>query len=142
MTKFLCTVQLSGDNLFNCNFCSAKRPASLHHKFVRLGQFLIIQLKRFSNFHGTISKDLTEVICYPKPLSLSVEDGDDVSFTKNFVLVATINHSGSLSNGHYWAYIRCVDQDSWFHCNDRAVVQCDSEVVNNNSSYLLFYQEV
>ena len=66
ITKFLSKEQLSDDILFDCNFCLLR---DLHHsiKFVRLGLFLILQLKRFIHFNGTISKDMTKVIYYPKP---------------------------------------------------------------------------
>ena len=80
--------------------------------------------------------------CHPNILTIPVKDLDEVSFERKFKLVATINHSGNLNNGHYWAYIEDQASSSWLHCNDRAVTQCNSNVLNNDSSYLLLYHAV
>ena len=84
------------------------------------GHVLIIQLNRFSKFYGDTFKDTRFVECLPVkdhiltvPLKL-----DDVSFSKEFSLVATINYSGSLNAGHYWAFIKDNISISWFKCDD------------------------
>ena len=63
---------------------------------------------------------------------------DNVSFSKEFSLVATINHSGSLNSGHYWAFIKDNISKSWFKC-DRSVLKVKPSTLNNTTSYVLFY---
>ena len=58
-------------------------------------------------------------------------------------LFATVNHDGTLNQGHYVANVE-VD-GKWFHCNDAYV--CDAGegdgkkavLAENSSAYLLFY---
>ena len=45
---------------------------------------------------------------------------DEVSFTNKYSLIATINHSGALNRGHYWAFIKDLHSSCWCSCNDRA----------------------
>ena len=60
---FLTPEHLSGDNSFFCGYCSSLQPAIIDHSFSRVEQFLIIQLKRFANFQGTLTKDINIVKC-------------------------------------------------------------------------------
>ena len=71
-------------------------------------------------------------------------------------LFATVNHSGTLHQGHYVANVK-VDEH-WFHCNDAFISHSDSatgcsddtttavaggekEVLESDSAYILFYIE-
>ena len=60
---FLTPEHLLRDNSFFCDYCSFLQPATIDHGFSRVGQFLIIQLKRFVNFQGTLTKDINIVKC-------------------------------------------------------------------------------
>ena len=69
------------------------------------------------------------------------------------IIVATINHSGMLARGHYWAFVKDDLSDSWWKCDDTAVLKvkpswkCDDTAVlkvkpsdlNNSSVYVLFF---
>ena len=50
--------------------------------------------------------------------------------SKIYSLVATINHSGNLNAGHYWAFVK--DSDAWLECNDSSVLKVKSSALNNN----------
>jgi len=63
-------------------------------------------------------------------------------------LFGTVNHFGTLHQGHYVANVK-VNGD-WFHCNDAFVSHADSatgdcsddvdgEVLESESAYILFY---
>ena len=41
-----------------------------------------------------------------KDLTVPITIEDEVSFTNKYSLIATINHSGTLNRGHYWAFIK------------------------------------
>jgi len=70
----------------------------------------------------------------------SLDDSMSVSLNNTYSLVATINHSGTLLNGHYTAFVKDHHSNAWYHCNDKSVTSCPKEKVVNNSSYLLFYR--
>ena len=67
---------------------------------------------------------------------------DDVSFTNKYSLIATINHSGTLNRGHYWAFIKDLHSSSLYSCNDKLVFNVEENSVNNTTSYILFYRKV
>ena len=64
--SFLKPEELTNNNLFFCNYCASLQPAVLEHEFSRLGDFLIIQIKRFLNFSGTVTKNTKSVYCDPQ----------------------------------------------------------------------------
>ena len=55
---------------------------------------------------------------------------------KQFTLKATINHSGTLQAGHYWAHIKYEDNGSWLKCHDTSVIAKPFSGLSNTSSYV------
>ena len=49
-------------------------------------------------------------------LVLPVSVDDNIIINKSYTLLATINNSDSLNNGHYTAYIKHCGK--WIRCND------------------------
>ena len=41
---------------------------------------------------------------------------------------------------HYTAFIRKAYDISWLHCNDAAVLSAKEKNLDNNSSYIYFYE--
>ena len=100
---------LSGEHMWSCSQCSELRESTRETSVSNCGQVLIIQLNRFTKFNGDTFKDTRFVECLPVKdhiLTVPLKLDDNVSFSKEFSLVATINHSGSLNAGHYWAFIK------------------------------------
>ena len=66
---------------------------------------LAIQLCCFSNQGGQLVRDETLVSCTQIQVSqyftVPITIEDEVSFVNKYSLIATINHSGTLSRGHY-----------------------------------------
>ena len=71
---------------------------------------LVIQLCRFSNRGSQLVQDETLISCTQSQLgqylTVPITIEDEVSFINKYSLIATINHSGTLSRGHYWAWIK------------------------------------
>ena len=61
---FLTPEHLSGDNSFFCNYFLSLKTAIIEHGFSRVRQFLIVQLKWFVNFQGTVTKDINLFQCF------------------------------------------------------------------------------
>ena len=61
---------------------------------------------------------------------------------RKFTLISTVNHWGNLNNGHYTGHVGNNFSPAQYHCNDAAVISCPKEVLENNTSYILFYKAV
>ena len=108
--------------------------------FIQSALILVIHLKRFHIEHDKVSKDNQFFKCFPEDsLQIRITDSNEVSFFNNFSLVARINHSGSLNNGHYWAIIKDNTTSQWFSCNDKVVFEIKADDLDNKTSYMLFY---
>ena len=100
---------------------------------------MVIHLKRFCIEQEKVIKDNQFFKCFPEdPLQIRIPDSNEVSFFNNYSLVATINHSGSLNNGYYWAIIKDDTTNPWFPCNDKVVFEIKADDLKNKT-YVLFY---
>lgn len=63
-----------------------------------------------------------------------------------YVLTGVCVHSGSLTGGHYMAFVREAvepdDRGSWYFCNDSRVSRASEKDVLNSEAYLLYYERV
>ena len=129
--------------LQSCNLlCESTRETCI----INSAPILIIQLCRFSNQGGQLIKDANFFSCTQsesnKRLLVPITVEDEVSFTNKYSLIATINHSGTLNRGHYWAFIKDLHSSSWYSCNDKLVFNVEERSLNNTTSYILFYRKV
>ena len=53
--------------------------------------------------------------------------------------VTTINYSGSLNNGRYWAIIKYITTNQWCSCNEKVVFKIKADELNNKTSHFLFF---
>ena len=136
--SFLKPEELTNNNLFFCNYCASLQPAVLEHEFSRLGDFLIIQIKRFLNFSGTVTKNTKSVYCDPQ-INVPFNADSNIICNKSYKLIGVVNHSGDLNQGHYTACISNSDASVWFQCNDATVVSCDNNL-SGSLCYILFYR--
>ena len=78
---------------------------------------LAIQICRFSNRRGQLVKDETLVSCTQSQLgqylTVPITIEDEVSFINKYSLIATINHSDTVSRGNYWACIKDLHSPCW-----------------------------
>ena len=137
---FLKPEQLIGQNSYFCNICGSLQPGLLEHEFSRVGEFLIIQLKRFLTLPSSITKD-SRVTRYDPLLKIPVSVDNDIVSYRSFKLIGSVNHSGNLNQGHYTAEIFDPAIRQWYHCNDKAVVPREKSEANN-LGYVLFYKTV
>ena len=80
---------LEGVNALFCHVCSSKQDADSHLYICEVGNYLIVQLKRFLVIDGVVSKYAAPVICTPY-LDVPVCVNDEVSCVKKFALVYVI----------------------------------------------------
>ena len=91
---------------------------------------MVIHLKHFSIGRNKVIKDR---------LQIRITNSNKVVFFNSYSLVATINHSGSMNNGYYWAIIKDDTTNQWFSGNDKVVFEIKVDDLNNKTSYVFFY---
>ena len=138
LTDVLQSEELSGETSYFCNACAAYRSAYIEHSFSKLGQYLIVHLKRFTQQDNVFRKNIQKVFCTPN-ITVPVVDSDVTTRIK-YQLLGTVNHTGTLDRGHYTAFIKPKTSSKWSFCNDAAVLSSVEASVNNTSSYICFYE--
>ena len=71
---------------------------------------------------GVATKNAAPVACSPY-LSVPVRVDDEVNVSRKFSLVSGICHSGTLTSGHYSAFVWDNVCGVWLHYNDKAVTR-------------------
>ena len=139
LSKYLATTE-SEDF---CICCGEITPTSRERCLTATGTYFIVQLERFCNEKGMVGKDCTEIECFPEKLVVPVGRDGEITTSFSYELMAMINHQGSLSAGHYWAYVMDESASRWYNYNDRAAnLLLDSKKrLNNTFSYILFYRK-
>ena len=100
----------------------------------------MIHLKRFCIEQEKVIKDNQFLSAFLMILFRSESlTATKLPFFNSYSLVATINHSGSLNNGHYWAIVKYDTTNRWFSCNDKVVFEIKADDLSNKTSYVLFY---
>ena len=129
---------LLGDNRYLCHECGSLQTATRETRIVHAPATLILQMQRFQDQDdGSISRNFSKVTVFPDTLKIkAVSDG--IIMKHIYKLRATVNHSGSLSSGHYWAYV-ALSNSTWLKCDDDKISVISKRVLNNESSYLFFY---
>ena len=87
--------------------------------------------------NGTVTKN-SEPFFVSSPIEVVTEIEDEVFCIRKFNLAAVINHNGSLNSGYYTCLVK--DGETWWHCNDKAVVRVNLDDINKSLPYVLFYQ--
>ena len=74
-------------------------------------------------------------------LKVAITVEDEVSSSIKYSLMASINHSGTLDQGHYWAIAKYLNSEDWLSYDDKVVVTVPQHSLNNTTSYILFYKK-
>ena len=128
-----------GENRSFCNMCSSLQDSERTITISNCGYILIFQLIRYVDSNGKIIKDNRKVDIFSENLTIPVKVDDSITINKAFKLKATINHSGTLDAGHYWAFIKDHITNSWLKCNDQSVLRVNFSALSNDTSYILVY---
>ena len=147
------------DTVF-CDSCNSKEKTQKQQTFSKLPNVLCLHLKRFNS---AASKKITDFVSFPakgldmgKHLPHWCEEGLELqencieetvvveSPNILFDLFATLNHRGTLNQGHYTATVKCGDR--WYACNDALITTFsdgdgEKEVLSSEEAYMLFYQK-
>ena len=140
--QFLKPGILDSDNKWFCPSCNCLTESTRETSIISSGSILVIQLSRFSTSYSGLIKDQQVFNCSPElDLKVPITVEDEVSFSTKYSLMASINHSGTLDQGHYWAIVKDLSSGDWLSCNDKVVLTVPQHSLNNTTSYILFYKK-
>ncbi|ORY35841.1 hypothetical protein BCR39DRAFT_512474 [Naematelia encephala] len=145
---------MEGDDAWNCPRCKVPRRASKTLTIARLPPVLLIQLKRFTTQNGVFwdksetpvifpvnSLDLTRYV--PPRIQSGKEDMDDPRTQIGpfrYDLYGVSNHMGTLSSGHYTAFVK--SSKGWQYAEDSKITKAQERDVVSKPAYILFYKRI
>nr|XP_018259897.1 uncharacterized protein I303_07969 [Kwoniella dejecticola CBS 10117]OBR82055.1 hypothetical protein I303_07969 [Kwoniella dejecticola CBS 10117] len=147
--EFVKAEVMEKEDAWNCPRCKVPRKATKTLTISRLPPVLLIQLKRFTTQNGVFwDKSETPVIFPVKSLDLTryvparqptgKEDLDDPRCQIGpfkYDLYGVSNHMGTLSSGHYTAYVK--SSKGWMYCEDSKVSKAHEKDVVSRPAYIL-----
>lgn len=111
---------------YRCNKCNKIHTVRKVTFITGLANIIVLSFKKFQ---------MKKNIHFPQSLTfMSNTQGEEVPIT--YDLVAIINHSGTMSGGHYYADIKRGDK--YYRANDSMVSEIGS-LVPQSDSYMAFY---
>ncbi|RSH85154.1 ubiquitin-specific protease doa4 [Saitozyma podzolica] len=139
--EFVKAEVMEKEDAWNCPRCKVPRRASKTLTIARLPPVLLIQLKRFTTQNGVFwDKSETPVIFPVNGLDMSryvprrqptgKEDLDDPRTQVapfKYDLYGVSNHMGTLSSGHYTAYVK--SSKGWMFCEDSKIAKAQEKDV-------------
>lgn len=141
LDAFLKDEPLGPDDMWYCPSCKEHRQARKKLDLWRLPEILVVHLKRFS-YSRYMKNKLDTYVTFP------IHDLDMSKYAKHtsgppiYELYAVINHYGGLGGGHYSAYAKLVEEESWYHFDDSHVSSINEEETRTSAAYLLFYRRI
>lgn len=145
MDAYTAREHLTGENQWMCDKCKSKVDAERSTSWWLAPDVLVILLKRFQYTASGFEKVNVPVEFPSKDLTLRI-GGNTQNPESMYDLYGVVNHTGSLSSGHYTAV--CLDDqtDQWSFFNDHRVVSVSADNIRRElqdcarSSYVLFYR--
>ena len=95
---FLISEYLIAENKIFCDFCSKLQSAFSDHAIIKIGHYLIIQLKIFLDINDSVTKNVQSVE-YIQVLVVPIYIDVETIHRKRFTLLVSVNVSGNLKRG-------------------------------------------
>jgi len=101
---------------------------------------LTVHLNRFMQTGYALRKN-SEAVTFDLQLDLSPACAPDVPCAAaQYELYAVVEHSGTMTGGHYVAYVRLPTTPVWYYVSDSSVRASTESEVLRAQAYLLFYR--
>lgn len=137
----------------HCNQCEQKQPSTHGLKLVSLPLILCVHLKRFRN-DRYFTRKLDSKVTFPENFKTDIfaagqsekVANDSPRADEHYSLYAVIVHIGSAWSGHYTAYIRPAQDQTWYYADDSCVqpatwADVQDTYKGNDTAYLLLYRK-
>ena len=151
LKSFFAEETLCARDMFTCEKCKRKVEGTKSLKLLKAPELLCVQLKRFKFEHGSWfssgSKNSRQVAFPVEDNLLDLcpfmhPDSPHGGADPLYKLYAMVQHSGSLSGGHYVAYCLNNADRNWYLFDDSRVTRVTSDRVATSEGYLLFYYKI
>ncbi|KAE8717492.1 Ubiquitin carboxyl-terminal hydrolase 9 [Hibiscus syriacus] len=142
LDAFLVEEPLGPDDMWYCPRCKEHRQAIKKLDLWKLPEIIVFHLKRFT-YGRYLKNKIDTFVNFPihnLDLSKYVLNKDGLSYI--YELYAISNHYGGLGGGHYTAYAKLVEENSWYHFDDSHVSPVNESDITTSAAYLLFYKRV
>ncbi|KAJ3401340.1 ubiquitin-specific protease doa4 [Chytridiales sp. JEL 0842] len=145
LRKFQEVEILDGDDAWHCPKCKTQRRAAKMLTVAKVPVILLVHLKRFY-YQGPFKDKVETNVDFP------INGLDMTPFLPSwqsqkssmgggcvFDCYAVSNHMGTLTGGHYTAYVHNGSKRQWYHFDDSRLSQCPETAVKTKQAYILFY---
>ncbi|KAE8725341.1 Ubiquitin carboxyl-terminal hydrolase 9 [Hibiscus syriacus] len=142
LDAFLVEEPLGPDDMWYCPQCKVHRQAIKKLDLWTLPEIIVFHLKRFT-YGRYLKNKIDTFVNFPihnLDLTKYVLNKDAESYI--YELYAISNHYGGLGGGHYTAYAKLVEENSWYHFDDSHVSPVNESDIKTSAAYLLFYKRV
>lgn len=151
LTSFFEDHELRGINRCFCLQCAVKTPSKQGLRLLSLPPILCVQLKRYRN-NGGFTQKLGYRVTFPETFDFltTVDNALSKDFTQTdcrYSLYAVVVHSGSAGCGHYTAFVRHRESQSWYYADDSHTRQVTWKEVQTSyggehrpTAYMLMYR--
>lgn len=131
LTHYFQEEVLDENNLYSCGTCQRRVQARKNMKLISLPPTLVVHLKRFQLFGNMYIKNNTPISFPVQDLNLKHFVSDESCFNIAYHLTGIILHQGTLQGGHYIAYVKKANDQTWWLCNDSIVERIEESVIND-----------
>ena len=129
---------LKGNNKFLCNHCNKLQEAETACKIFEPPQKLLINID-----YGKNKKYQPSQIEFDEIIDITKFVDFDYQQKIRYRLIGVCTHYGdSGASGHYIAFCRNTQTDTWYEFNDSNVSKCKNEEIYKGSPYLLLYERI
>ncbi|KAL1250932.1 hypothetical protein QQF64_018728, partial [Cirrhinus molitorella] len=131
-------MHMDGEDQLYCETCNKMVDMEMRCIISELPDVLTLHLQRFYlDYNYMIYKKNNRRV--EIPLQLEVQDHH------LYELFAIVNHTGSLSGGHYYADIKSFEDQQWYEFNDSSVQRIpdtyDVRHITSDMAFLLFFRK-
>merc|ERR1719318_1391780 len=127
-----------GENMYRCEKCKQKVPATKQYKIARPPMVLCIQLKRFNLMGGKNGRPVT--LARKLNISNHVRWAPQHNIPVEYRLVSMINHVGPSPNCGHYTSIGEAANGTFYRFDDASVHPTSLQSALNTSAYVVFYE--
>ena len=131
---------LEGEDMWQCTRCKSPQRTEKTIDIWKLPTVLICVVKRFY-FSKQKRQKLVDLVDFPvSKLELTRFVSSPQKQTPLYDLFGVVNHEGSMSKGHYYAFTKHRNNNQWYYYDDEEVrVIKDVNLIVSGDAYILFY---
>ncbi len=126
---------------WKCEKCTKSVQIRVNHSVWRLGNWVIVVLKRFDN-HGHRINTQVNIPLETNFTPIFHPSSQEPSGQNTYQLFATIHHHGSARGGHYTSYAKHPVTGKWAYYDDESATVLQDPPRLDESTYIVMFRRV